>query len=130
MSGNEQSAELAVGWIEAWTRMDIAWLKEHLTADFVHTSPFGRLAGRDHYLATVEPLARKSVQKLEIRRVIAGGDQAAVWFENRTASGAVPSCDWLSIADGKIRKIQSFYDSGKVREVLSTDEQRNLGDSY
>jgi len=29
-----------------------------------------------------------------------------------------------------IKEIRSFYDSVKVREVLSTDEQKDLGGSY
>ena len=124
---NESSAELARGWIEAWTRMDLRWLRERLAPDFVHTSPFGRLEGRESYLETVEPLARKSVQELEIKQIIATGDQAAVWFENRTASGIVPSCDWIRTRGGLITEIQSFYDSAKVREVLSPQEQRELG---
>ena len=126
---NESSAELARGWIEAWTRMDLRWLRERLAPDFVHTSPFGRLEGRESYLETVEPLARKSVQELDIKQIIATGDQAAVWFENRTASGIVPSCDWIRTRDGLITEIQSFYDSEKVREVLSPDEQRELDGS-
>ena len=126
---NESSAELARGWIEAWTRMDVQWLRERLAPDFVHTSPFGRLEGRESYLETVEPMARKSVQELDIKQIIATGDQAAVWFENRTASGVVPSCDWIRTRDGLITEIQSFYDSEKVREVLSPDEQRELDGS-
>ena len=126
----ERSAELAVGWIEAWIRMDMEWLKERLAPDFVHTSPFGRLEGRDSYLETVEPMARKSVQELKIKDVIASGNRAAVWFENRTPGGVIPSCDWVRIEDGLIKEIQSFYDSAKVREVLSPDEQENLGGSY
>lgn len=55
MASSERSAALARLWIEAWANMDIAWLREHLAPDFVHTSPFGRLEGRDHYLATVDP---------------------------------------------------------------------------
>lgn len=124
------SAELAVGWIEAWIRMDIQWLKERLAPDFAHTSPFGRLEGRDHYLETVEPLARKSVQELEVKDVIASGNQAAVWFENRTLSGVIPSCDWVRVEGGLIKEIHSFYDSARVREVLSSDEQDNLGSTY
>ncbi len=130
MTMKERSAELAAGWIEAWIRMDMEWLKERLAPDFVHTSPFGRLEGRDSYLETVEPMARKSVQDLEIRDVIASGNQAAVWFENRTPAGVIPSCDWVRVEDGLIKEIQSFYDSAKVREVLSPDEQENLGGSY
>ncbi|MCB1037307.1 MAG: hypothetical protein KDD47_25985 [Acidobacteria bacterium] len=45
MTRSERSAELAVGWIEAWVRMDMEWLRENLAPDFVHTSPFGRLEG-------------------------------------------------------------------------------------
>lgn len=129
MTTKEQSAELATGWIEAWIRMDIDWLRERLAPDFVHTSPFGRLEGRDHYLETVEPMARKSVQELEIKDVVAAENRAAVWFENRTAKGVIPSCDWVRVEDGKIKEIQSFYDSVNVRGVLSSDEQENLGDS-
>jgi ketosteroid isomerase-like protein len=129
MTQRERNAELAVGWIEAWIRMDMGWLKERLAPDFVHTSPFGRLEGRDFYLQTVEPMARKSVQQLEVKDVIAGEKQAAVWFENRTAGGVIPSCDWVRIEDGLITEIQSFYDSVKVREVLLPDEQDELGGS-
>jgi hypothetical protein len=125
----ERNAELAVGWIEAWIRMDMAWLRERLAPDFVHISPFGRLEGRDFYLATVEPMARKSVQQLEVKDVIGGEHEAAVWFENRTASGVIPSCDWVQIEHGLITKIQSFYDSVKVRDVLSPDDQKNLDGS-
>jgi hypothetical protein len=130
MTMKEHSADLAAGWIEAWIRMDIGWLRERLTPDFVHTSPFGRLEGRDHYLETVEPMARKSVQELKIKDVIGDGNQAAVWFENRTPGGVIPSCDWVRVENGKIKEVQSFYDSMKVREVLSLDEQENLGDSH
>ena len=130
MAMEERTAELAVGWIEAWIRMDMKWLKERLAPGFVHSSPFGRLEGRDCYLEAVEPMARKSVQELEMKDVIVSRNQAAVWFENRTRAGVIPSCDWVRVQDGLIAEIQSFYDSAKVREVLSPEEQENLGGSY
>lgn len=122
----ESSAELALGWIEAWIRMDMEWLRRRLAPGFVHVSPFGRLAGRDHYLATVEPQASKSVQELRIREVIAEGDRAAIWFENRTLKGPIETCDWLRVQDGKILEIRSFYDAAAVRAVLSPEEQERL----
>jgi ketosteroid isomerase-like protein len=130
VSEAEESARLATGWIEAWIRMDMAWLRAHLAPDFVHVSPFGRLEGRDHYLATVEPLARKSVSELTVREVIADGERAAIWFENRTPGGTVPTCDWLRIDGGRIREIRSFYDGTAVRGVLSREDQANLADEY
>jgi ketosteroid isomerase-like protein len=122
-----RAAELATGWIEAWKRMDMEWLREHLATDFVHVSPFGRLEGREPYLATVEPMARKSVAELAIEDVIATGDRAAIRFENRTPNGVVHTCDWVFVEDGLIKEIRSFYDSARVREVLSAEEQESLG---
>lgn len=130
MTTHERSAELAVGWIEAWIRMDMGWLRQHLAPDFVHTSPFGRLEGRDEYLAAVEPMARKSVQRLVVKDVIASGGQAAVWFENHTPDGVVHSCDWVRVEGDMIREIRSFYDSAAIREVLSPDEQGSLDGGY
>ena len=121
------AAALARGWIEAWVRMDMVWLRHRLHPDFVHESPFGRLEGRDLYLETVEPLARKSVRELRIIDVLADGERAAIRFVNRTAEGEVPSCDWLRVRDGLILDIRSFYDASAVRSVLTSDEQDRLG---
>lgn len=130
MTATDRSAELAVSWIEAWIRMDMEWLRQWLAPDFVHVSPFGRLEGRDSYLATVEPMARKSVMELRVKDVVASGDQAAVWFENRTPKGVVQSCDWVRVDNNLIKEIMSFYDSAKIREILSPADQHSLDGSY
>jgi len=130
MMHGERAAELAALWIEAWTKMDMAWLRRHLATDFVHISPFGRFEDRDSYLAAVEPMARKSVVQLVIKDVIASGNQAAVRFENRTPKGVVESCDWVRVENDRIKEIRSFYDSTLVRQVLSAAEQQSLGGSY
>lgn len=130
MTIRSRSAELAVGWIEAWIRMDIEWLRERLAPDFVHVSPFGRFEDRESYLAAVEPLARKSVVELVVKEVIASGDQAAVRFENRTAKGVVETCDWVRVEDDLIKEIRSFYDSAMIRELLSPAEEESLDGSY
>ena len=125
----QRSAELAVGWIEAWKRMDIEWLRRHLAPDFVHESPFGRFDDRETYLAAVEPMARRSVVELTVKGVVASGDEAAVRFENRTPRGAVETCDWVRVEGDRITAIRSFYDSATIREVLSPEEQRGLDGS-
>ena len=130
MTMKERSAELAVRWIEAWVEMDMEWLRQRLAPDFVHVSPFGRLEGRESYLATVEPMARKSVVELTVKDVIASGNQAVVRFENRTPNGVVESCDWIRVENDLIQEVRSFYDSAMIREVLSPGEQESLGGSY
>ncbi len=127
---SERSAELAEGWIEAWKRFDMEWLRAHLAPDFVHVSPFGRFDDRDTYLTAIEPMARKSVAELRILETIATGDVAAVRFDNRTPKGVVESCDWVRVAGDTIVEIRSFYDSARIREVLSPEEQASLDGSY
>lgn len=122
----ERSAELAAGWIDAWIRRDLEWLRQRLAADFVHVSPFGRFESRESYLAAVEPMARKSVVELKILHVIASGNQAAIRFENRTPRGVVESCDWIRVENDQIKEIRSFYDSTLIRQVLSPSEQDSL----
>jgi len=63
---------------------------------------------------------------LVIRDVVATGGQAAIRFENRTPEGVVHSCDWVRVEDDRIRQITSFYDTAKVRRILSPDEQAGL----
>jgi ketosteroid isomerase-like protein len=130
MTTSERSAKLARGWIEAWIRMDLEWLRRHLAEDFVHVSPFGRFEDRESYLAAVEPMARKSVVELVIKEVVATGDQAAIRFENRTPKGIVESCDWIRVENDRIKEIRSFYDSATIRDVLSPDDQESLDGSY
>lgn len=114
----ERSAELAAGWIEAWKKYDMDWLRQRLAPDFVHVSPLGRFEGRDAYLAEVEPMARKSVMDLTVKEVIASGDQAAIRYENKTPNGVVEVVDWVRVEGDAIKEIRAFYDSGKVREAL------------
>lgn len=130
MTKSERSGELARGWIEAWTRLDLEWLRQRLAPDFVHVSPFGRFEDRESYLEAVEPMARKSVVDLTIKDVIASGNQAAVRFENKTPNGIVDSCDWVRVENDQIKEIRSFYDSTKIREVLSPEDQETLDGSY
>lgn len=130
MTTEERTAELAGGWIEAWIRMDMEWLRQRLAPDFVHISPFGRFEDRESYLAAVEPMARRSVVELTVKEVIASGSQAAVWFENKTRKGVVDTCDWVRVEGDLIKEIRSFYDSARIREVLSPAEQKILDGSY
>ncbi len=122
--------ELAAGWIEAWIRMDLDWLRRHLADGFVHTSPFGRLEGREPYLEAVVPAARASVSELVIQEVLGEDDRAAIWFENRTKNGVVDSCDWVTTQGDTILEIRSFYDSVKLRELLSLEDQASLDGGY
>ena len=113
---NPDSAEtLARVWIERWNEgaPDLIPLAE----SFTHTSPFGRVAGRDTYLDWVKPLAKRNVTELEILRTLASGDQAAIHFVMQTPKGPVEVCDWVVVEAGQITEIHSFYDATELRET-------------
>lgn len=126
----ERAAALAAGWFEAWSRYDMEWLRRRLAPDFVHLSPFGRFDDRETYLEAVEPMARKSVMELAVKETIARGDVAVVRYESRTPRGVVEACDWIRAEGDSIKEVRSFYDSPKIREILSATEQESLDGSH
>lgn len=106
------AGELARIWIECWNEgtPDLIPLAE----DFSHTSPFGRVDGREDYLEWVKPLAAENVTELTIHRVIESEDQAAIHFEMETPAGPIQVCDWVVAENGEIREIHSFYDASDL----------------
>ena len=106
--------QLAVTWIECWNRGDPDAIP--LAESFTHTSPFGRVAGREEYLEWVKPLARQNVTELKILRTLGDDEQAVIHFVMQTPGGPVEVCDWI-VADGdRIAAIHSFYDASGLRE--------------
>ena len=112
MSG--EAEKLARTWIEMWqagTPDDIP-----LAENFVHTSPFGRLEGREFYLETIKPASKKNVAELKILKTLGNDHEAVIQFEMYTAGGMIPCCDWVMVEGDQITAIHSFYDATTLRE--------------
>lgn len=105
---------LARTWINLWNAGEPEKLP--LADDFVHTSPFGRVSGRETYLEWVRPLAAKNVTSLHIERTLSEGNECAIWFVMETPAGKVDVCDWVETRDGQITAIHSFYDASDLPE--------------
>jgi len=117
IESNNEAERLARLWISYWELGNPQALP--LAQSFVHISPFGRLEGRDHYLATVIPMSERNVTKLAIKRVLARGNEAVIWFDMHTPVGTIPVCDWVTVENGEIVKIHSFYDATTLRADYS-----------
>ena len=113
---NRSPATLARSWLRAWDTHDLSLLR--LTPDFVHTSPFGRIEGAEEYLRIVEPMSRKSVVGITVKDVIEGEGRAAISYVLETPVGKVEACDWIYVEDGRIREVNSYYDSVTNRAAL------------
>jgi hypothetical protein len=114
----DSPGDLARTWLRAWDTHDLSLLR--LTPDFVHTSPFGRIEGAEEYLRIVEPMSRKSVRKITVRDVIEGEGRAAITYDLETPAGTVEACDWIYVEQGRIREVNSYYDSVTNRNALES----------
>lgn len=113
-------ADLARSWLRAWDTGDLSLLR--LAEDFVHTSPFGRIEGREEYLRIVEPMSKKSTVGITVTDVIEAEDRAAIAYELETTAGVVQACDWIFVEDGLIREVRAYYDSATNREALEGED--------
>lgn len=109
---------LARDWLRAWDTGDLSLLR--LDPHFVHTSPFGRIEGAAEYLRIVEPMSRKSVRRIIVKDVIEGEGRAAITYELETPAGTVEACDWVFVENGRIREVNSYYDSVTNRAALES----------
>ncbi len=113
MTDSTDAERLARVWIECWNEGTPDQIP--LADTFTHTSPFGRLEGRDFYLDWMQNTTGGSTAKLTILRVMGKGNEAVIHFEMQTPDGPVSVCDWVVVEDGRIVAIDSFYDATSLR---------------
>ena len=109
------SRKVVDAWFDAFRSRDISKLE--LAEDFVHTSPFGEIKGREVYLDLVRENAEAFFNPIiKILDVVEGGDKFAVRYlvdEN-------PACDCIYVRNGQISKIYSYYHVGKKPDLYTT----------
>lgn len=102
------SRQIVDDWLGAFREKDISKLK--LAEDFIHTSPFGEIKGRDTYLNLVKANTEAFFgAELVTLDVLADGDKFAI----RYLVNGNPACDCIYVRDGEIAKIYSYYHYGE-----------------
>lgn len=100
--------EVVDGWFAAYREKDISKLE--LAEDFVHSSPFGEISGRQSYLDLVRANEEAFFSPaIEILDVLECGDKFAV----RYLLNDNPACDCFYVVDGQILRIFSYYHVGE-----------------
>jgi ketosteroid isomerase-like protein len=104
-------------WFGAFRDKDISTLERTLAEDFVHTSPYGVIRGRQAYLDLVRENAEAFFSPIiENLDVIEGGDKLSVRYlldEN-------PACDCIYVRNGQISEIYSYYHVGEKPASYNT----------
>jgi hypothetical protein len=93
-------------------RRDLAAARDYLADDLVFVGLFETYRSADEYIAALTGLLQVTV-RLEIKTVIAEGNNAAVFFELETkapAEGTVLVAEWHQFKNGKITHVASAFD--------------------
>ena len=110
---------------EAAQKRDFATARSYLGDDLLFVGLFETYHGPDEYLAAFTGLLQITA-RLEVKTVIAEGDQAAIFFELETVAPAAATtfvAEWHQVANGKIRRVQSAFD-GRPFEAMFTGGKR------
>lgn len=113
----KENMQLAEEYYTLVGKKDIEGVKEFLHPDVEFCGPLAELKGKE---AVVEATSNfmKAFQSLSIRSKFAEGDQAMVVYETDIpgVSESFPGASLLDFRDGKIVRIQLFYDGSNIEE--------------
>jgi ketosteroid isomerase-like protein len=91
---------------------DLTRARTYLSDNLVFIGLFETYHGPAQYLAALTGLLGITT-RLDVKSIIAEGDQAAIFFELETVAPAAAItlvAEWHQVADGKIRCVQSAFD--------------------
>lgn len=92
---------------------DLDSARRYLKDDVVFVGIFETYRSADQYLAALKGLL-SITERLDVRKIIAEGDDAAVFFELQTrapAEATVLVAEWHQFQNGKIAHVESAFDA-------------------
>ncbi len=114
--------QLAHAWFEKWRQGDYQHLP--ITDDFIHTSPYGTIHGREAYLALVEANKDKFLgHEFQSHDLLSADDRACIRYTAVQGDFRLEVTEWHYVSQGKIREIVAYYNiPGEI------SEERKLAD--
>jgi hypothetical protein len=97
----------------AVVQRDFAAARKYLADDLAFIGLFETYPSADAYLKALTGLMQITI-RLEVKKIIAEGDDAAIFFELQTkapAEATVLVAEWHQFKDGKIVRAQSAFDA-------------------
>lgn len=112
--------EAAPTYFRAWQARDFDELRTVLAddADFV-----GPLGTADQLLKGLEGMA-SILTGIEVRKVIADGDDVMTWYDLSTSvAPTVPCVNWMHFENGKIVSVRAAFDARRSPGALAGNRQ-------
>ncbi|MCB0666638.1 MAG: nuclear transport factor 2 family protein [Saprospiraceae bacterium] len=111
-----KTKRLIEAWFGKWEMGDFMNLP--VTADFTHTSPFGKIEGKETYLALVKKNKDKFLgYKFQIHDGLFESQKACVRYTAIQGKGfKLDVSEWYYFRDDLIAEIVAYYHIGEIRE--------------
>jgi|SRR5579883_2230102 ketosteroid isomerase-like protein len=114
---------LVLAYLEAFEQQQFDRVSALLAPDVEFQGPASALRGATEYIAALRRLSPVLLRN-EIKKTFVDGNDVCVIYDfvTDTTAGAVPTVEWHTIADGRIRSIWLFFDRlafQPVREELA-----------
>jgi hypothetical protein len=109
----------------AVVKRDLVAARAYLREDLVFVGLFETYRSADAYIAALTGLLSITV-RLDVKRIIAEGNDAAVFFDLQTkapAEATVLVAEWHQLTQGKISHVESAFD-GRPYEAMFSGVRR------
>jgi len=115
------SGKILKQFYDAAIKRDFATARTFLADDLEFEGLFATYRSADEYIATFTGLLSITV-RLDVKKIIAEGDDAAIFFELETkapAEGTVLVAEWHQFKNGKIAHVRSAFDGRPYQAMFS-----------
>ncbi len=115
------AGEVVRTFYDAVRARDLATARTLLGDDLVFVGLFETYHGPAEYLAALTGLLGVTV-RLDVKTIIAEGDEAAIFFELETMAPAAATtlvAEWHEMRGGKIRRVHSAFDGRPFAAMFS-----------
>ena len=119
------AGEIVRGFYEAVQKRDLKAARAYLSPDLRFIGLFETYEGPDSYLTALAGLLGITT-RLDVKTIIAEGNQAGIFFELETVAPAAATtlvAEWHQIENGKIRRVQSAFDGRPFAAMFSGAKQ-------
>ncbi len=109
---------------DAVVKRDLTTARKYLKDDLLFVGLFETYHSADDYITALSGLLSVTV-RLDVKKIIAQGNDAAIFFELQTkapAEGTVLVAEWHQFKDGKIAHVESAFD-GRPYEAMFRSRQ-------
>jgi ketosteroid isomerase-like protein len=106
----KDAKSIATDMLAAWTSGDFARTRALVHDDATFDGPLGQTRGGDRYVEGVRGFA-KMIDRAEIHKVIAEGNDVCVVYDLVTRAGAViPTVGIYRVEEDMVRSVRAYFD--------------------